>query len=87
MKSLKSFIYEFNNLCRKDRRIDSWAVYNEKNCVKIDVNFIDYNDDVYDYHQIIDLQELNYIKNIKDFAKYIYEIFQKEFESRIYNGK
>lgn len=25
--NLKQFIFEFNNLCRKDSRIQEWAVY------------------------------------------------------------
>lgn len=81
--SVKYLIFEFNNLCRKDNRIKSWAMYVEDGCyVRVDVNFIDYNHMVYDYHcsTPIELIERMNKDEVIYFAKQTYQYLQSSFE-------
>lgn len=81
--NVKYFIFEFNNLCRKDNRIKNWAVYIDDCCsVRIDINFIDYNGIVYDYHCSTPIELIEHMN--KDeliyFAKDTYQYLQSSFE-------
>ena len=79
---LKHFIYEFNNLCRRDNRILSWAIYIEETMLKIDINFINYNSSIYPYHIVIDTYELKQIRqDLKSFAIYWFMQSQRAFEN------
>ena len=80
---LKNFIFEFNKLCRKDNRIESWAVYaNEFMRIRIDINFIDYNNKIYDYHIEESMDYLIHMDNneLKRYAIYIFDNLQRSFE-------
>lgn len=81
--NVKYLIFEFNNLCRKDIRIKSWAMYVEDSCyVRVDVNFIDFNHIVYDYHCSTPIELIEHMN--KDeliyFAKQTFQYFQSSFE-------
>ncbi len=84
--NLKQFIFEFNNLCRKDSRIQEWAVYlDEPFGMMIDINFVDYNGKVYDYHHkdvggIIGCMHSK--EEIKKYATYVFEDIQLYFQRR-----
>ena len=81
--NVKYLIFEFNNLCRKDIRIKSWAIYIGDCCdVRVDVNFVDYNNIVYDYHcsTPIELIEKMGKDEIVYFAKQTYQYLQSSFE-------
>lgn len=81
--SVKYLIFEFNNLCRKDNRIKSWAMYVEDSCyVRVDVNFIDDNHRVYDYHcsTPIELIECMNEDELIYFAKQTFQSLQSSFE-------
>lgn len=84
--NLKQFIFEFNNLCRKDSRIQEWAVYlDEPFRIRIDVNFIDYNGKVYDYHNKDVGGIIGYMhskEEIKKYATYVFEDIQLYFQRR-----
>lgn len=82
LKKVIHFICEFNNLCRNDNRISSWAVYIEKSILKIDINFINHNGSVYSYHTFIDIYKLQCMKSdLKSFAIYLFTESQRTFES------
>lgn len=84
--NLKQFVFEFNNLCRKDSRIKEWAVYLEEPFgIMIDVNFVDYNKEVYDYHHreeeyVID--SMHSKEEIKKYATYVFEDLHLYFQRR-----
>lgn len=81
--NVKYFIYEFNNLCRKDNRIKSWAVYVGDCCdVRVDINFIDYNHRVYDYHCATPIEIIEQMgkDEVIYFAKQTYQYLQSSFE-------
>lgn len=90
INNLKQFIFEFNNLCRKDSRIKEWAVYlDEPFGIRIDVNFVDFNNKVYDYHHreeepIIDVMYSK--EEIKKYATYVFEDLQLYFQRKEFAG-
>ena len=88
--NLKQFVFDFNNLCRKDSRIKEWAVYlDELFGMMIDVNFVDYNNKVYDYHH---REEKSIIKcmyskeEVKKYAMYVFEDIQLYFQRKEFAG-
>lgn len=88
--NLKHFVFEFNNLCRKDSRIKEWSVYiDEFFGIMIDVNFVDYNENVYDYHHREEesIFHVMYSKaEIKKHAMYVFEDMQLYFQRKEFAG-
>ena len=88
--NLKQFVFEFNNLCRKDSRIKEWAVYlDEPFGMMIDVNFVDYNKEVYDYHHIEEESIIDVMHSkaeIKKYATYVFEDLQLYFQRKEFVG-
>ena len=88
--NLKQFIFEFNNLCRKDIRIKQWAVYvNDLSGIKIDINFIDYNNRLYEYHHYENpniIYPMNSKEEIKKYAMYVFEDVQLYFQRKEFAG-
>lgn len=88
--NLKQFVFEFNNLCRKDSRIKEWAVYLEELfCMMIDINFVDFNNKVYDYHHreeksIIDCMHSK--EAIRQYANEVFECIQLYFQRKEFAG-
>lgn len=84
--NLKQFVFEFNNLCRKDIRIKEWAVYLEEPFgMMIDVNFVDFNNKVYDYHHREDeftIDSMHSKEEIKKYAMYVFEDVQSYFQRK-----
>lgn len=84
--NLKQFVFEFNNLCRKDSRIKGWAVYlDETFDMMIDINFVDSNNTVYDYHHREEESVIDYMhskKEIKKYAMYVFEDLQLYFQRK-----
>lgn len=75
--NLKRFVFEFNNLCRKDSRIKEWAVYLEEPFgMMIDVNFVDYNKMVYDYHHREEESIIECMHSKEEIRKYANEVFE-----------
>ena len=82
---LKNFIFEFNNLCRKDNRIENWAVYvNEFMKIRIDNNFINYKNKIYDYHFEESMDYLICMDNtrLKRYAIYVFDNSHRFFEAK-----
>ena len=80
------FIQEFNNLCRKDNRIKSWVIYVYDNIyLRIDVNFIDYNNQKYDYHKLVDRGYIEGVpkKVVQDMVLYSFEDMQSAFLGQV----
>ena len=80
------FIQEFNNLCRKDNRIKSWVIYVYDNIyLRIDVNFIDYNNQKYDYHKLVHRGYIEGVpkKAVQDMVLYSFEDMQSAFLGQV----
>lgn len=88
--NLKQFVFEFNNLCRKDIRIKQWAVYvNDLSGIKIDINFIDYNNKLYEYHHYENpniIYHMSSKEEIKKYAMYVFEDVQSYFQRKEFTG-
>ena len=88
--NLKQFVFEFNNLCRKDIRIKEWAVYLEEPFgMMIDVNFVDYNGKVYDYHHREEesiIECMHSKEEISKYAIYVFEDVQSYFQRKEFTG-
>ena len=84
--NLKQFVFEFNNLCRKDSRIKEWAVYLEEPFgMMVDINFVDFNNKVYDYHHREEESIIDYMhskEEIKKYATYVFEDLQLYFQRK-----
>lgn len=88
--NLKQFVFEFNNLCRKDSRIKEWAVYLEEPFgMMIDINFVDYNNKVCDYHHREEESIIGVMHSkaeIKKYAMYVFEDLQLYFQRKEFAG-
>lgn len=84
--NLKQFVFEFNNLCRKDSRVNEWAVYlKEYFGMIIDINFIDYNNKLYEYHHCENpniIYHMSSKEEIKKYAMYVFEDVQSYFQRK-----
>ena len=88
--NLKQFVFEFNNLCRKDSRIKEWAVYLERPFeIMIDVNFVDFNNKVYNYHHREEesiIECMHSKKAIRQYANGVFECIQLYFQREEFAG-
>lgn len=88
--NLKQFVFEFNDLCRKDSRIKEWAVYLEEPFgLMIDINFVDYNEKIYDYHHLEEesiIDGMHSKEEIKKYATYVFEDLQLYFQRKEFAG-
>lgn len=84
---IRKLLYEFNNLCRKDRSIKGWVNYiNGYGELQTDIDFIDYNDNVYNYHNVITPLALSGISpdDIKNYAIFMFENIKNSFAKEMY---
>ena len=88
--NIRQFLYEFNNLCRQDNRIKYWCIYPnddfEKEKLQIDIVFVNYNGETFNWHSKVDIQDIIYLfeNQIKNFAKYVFYDLQHGYEGDIF---